>query len=235
MRRRPNDAALEARLGHRFAGRALLDEALTHVSAGAGATSYQRLEFLGDRVLGLAVADLLHRAHPGASEGELSQRLATLVRRETCAEVARSWDVGPHLRMGAGEVQAGARANATILADACEAVIGAVFLDAGFEAARTVVEQGFGPHMDAARRPLRDPKTALQEWAQGRGLPTPAYELVERSGPDHAPRFRIAARIAGVADGTGQGASKRAAEQDAALNLLVREGVWEAGPESDDG
>ena len=229
MRPRPDNAALEARIGHSFTNRALLDEALTHVSGGV--SSYQRLEFLGDRVLGLSVADLLHRAYPGASEGELSQRLADLVRRETCAEVAALWDVGPHLRLGAGEVHAGARRNATILADACEAIIGAVFLDAGYETARALVERSFGAHVAAPRRPLRDPKTALQEWAQGRGLPTPTYVLLGRSGPDHAPEFRIAAQVGGLADGVGQGASKRAAEQEAARNLLVREGVWTTTPD----
>lgn len=232
MARRPDDAALEASLGHGFADRALLDEALTHVSAGAerGPASYQRLEFLGDRVLGLAVADLVYRRFPAAGEGEMSRRLAALVRRETCAEVAQAWKVGPHLRLGAGEVQSGGRGNATILADACEALIGAVYLDAGYEAARAVIERAFGPHLAASRRPLRDPKTALQEWAQGRGLPTPTYALLDRSGPDHAPTFRIVARVGmaeatGVADCVGEGASKRAAEQDAARNLLRREGV----------
>lgn len=224
MRRRPDDAVLEAALGHAFSSRALLAEALTHVSGGE--VSYQRLEFLGDRVLGLAVADLLHRAHPGAVEGELSRRLADLVRRETCAQVAAAWEVGPHLRLGQGEEQAGARRNQTILADVCESVIGAVFLDAGYEAARALVERGFGGLLAASSRPSQDPKTALQEWAQGRGLPTPTYALLGRTGPDHAPVFRIAARVGGLDDGVGQGASKRAGEQDAARNLLVREGVW---------
>ena len=234
MRPKADDAALETRLGHVFADRRLLDEALAHRSAG-GAASYQRLEFLGDRVLGLSIADLLHRTHPQATEGELSQRFNALVRRETCAEVARGWMVGPHLRLGPGEVQAGAHANATILADVCESLIGAVFLDAGYEAARALVARGFGPEMTAPRRPMRDPKTALQEWAQGRGLAVPAYALLDRSGPDHAPRFRIVARIDGVAEGIGEGASKRTAEQDAARTVLVREGVWEAAGGGDHG
>ena len=229
----PDIGILERRVGHRFRDGALLARALTHVSAHGGERArehnYQRLEFLGDRVLGLAAADMLFGRFPEASEGELSRRLAELVRRETCAEVALAWDVGPFLTLGTGEKLSGGRRNTTILADVCEAIIGAVFLDAGFEAARGVIERAFADALAAPRRPLRDAKTALQEWAQGRGLPTPVYEILERSGPDHAPRFRIAARVEGLVEGVGLGPSKRIAEQDAAQNLLLREQVWEAG------
>jgi len=227
-RRKPDTVALEERLGYRFRDRDLLDLALTHVSApGAGTgVSYQRLEFLGDRVLGLAVAEMLYRAYPDAAEGELSRRLAELVRRESCAEVAQAWDVGPHLKLGAGEVHSGGRRNTAILADACEAIIGAVFLDGGYEAARALVERAFAQRLAAPRRPLRDAKTALQEWAQGRGLPTPVYAIVEQVGPDHAPKFRVSAKVEGLDLALGLGASKRSAEQDAARSLLLREGVW---------
>jgi ribonuclease III len=225
-RRKPEVAALEDRIGYRFTDRELLARALTHVSFTKGRTSYQRLEFLGDRVLGLAVAENLFAAFPEAPEGELSRRLSDLVRAETCAEVALAWDVGPHLHLGAGELLAGGRQNRTILADVCEAMIGAVFLDGGYEAAKALVARAFDQRLRAAREPARDPKTALQEWAQGRGLPTPVYDVVERSGPDHAPVFRIAARVGPLECGLGEGPSKRAAEQDAALNLLRREGVW---------
>lgn len=216
--------ALEARLGYVFTHEELLARALTHVSAAA--PSYQRLEFLGDRVLGLCVAEMLYVAYPDATEGELSRRLSDLVRRESCADVAIAWDIGPHLTLGSGEMHSGGRRNRAILADACEAILGAVFLDGGYAAARGLVERAFAERLTAARQPLRDPKTALQEWAQGRGLPTPTYELVDRSGPDHAPTFQVAAKVPGLAGAIGRGASKRAAEQDAAQSLLAREGVW---------
>ena len=229
MSRRGDLGELEGRIGHVFADRNLLTRALTHVSVTGGDPSrgsYQRLEFLGDRVLGLAVAELLYAAYPAATEGELSRRLSELVRRESCAEVASSWNVGPFLALGGGEMQASGRQNTAILADVCESILGAVFLDGGYAAARALVERAFADRLSAPRRPLRDPKTALQEWAQGRGLATPTYELVERLGPDHAPSFRIAAKVSGVADGLGLGPSKRVAEQDAARSLLLREGVW---------
>ncbi|MBF9195129.1 ribonuclease III [Microvirga terrestris] len=226
-RRKPNLDELLNKLGYRFEIPQLLDEALTHVSAPkADGQSYQRLEFLGDRVLGLAIADLLFRTFPGAPEGELSRRLAELVRRESCAEIAISWDVGPYLKLGAGEAHAGERRNQTILADVCEAIIGAVFMDGGYEAASSVVERAFQPLLEAPRRPLRDPKSALQEWAQGRGLPPPTYSIVEQTGPDHAPRFRVVVKVKGAENEFGQGTSKRIAEQAAARSLLLREGVW---------
>lgn len=218
-------ASLEGAIGHRFADGWLLARALTHVSALASdeprSASYQRLEFLGDRVLGLAVASLLHAEYPDASEGELSRRLADLVRRETCAAVARAWDVGPHLRLGGGEARSGGRRKEAILADACEAIIGAVFLDGGFDAAREVVRQGFGGFLVAPTGPLRDPKTALQEWAQSHGWPPPSYEIAGREGPEHAPQFRVVVTVEGE-DAFGEGASRRAAEQAAAEAMLAR-------------
>nr|WP_210278735.1 ribonuclease III [Microvirga flocculans] len=215
------------RLGYRFGKPELLDEALTHVSAPqAAGQSYQRLEFLGDRVLGLAIAELLFKTFPGAPEGELSRRLAELVRRESCAEIAIAWDVGPYLKLGAGEAHSGERRNQTILADVCEAIIGAVFLDGGYEAASALVERAFQPLLAAPRRPLRDPKSALQEWAQGRGLPPPTYSVVEQTGPDHAPKFRVVVKVQGTDNEFGVGTSKRIAEQAAARSLLLREAVW---------
>ena len=227
-RRKPETQQLEERLGYHFNDPDLLVRALTHVSAISGQTgrNYQRLEFLGDRVLGLAVSEMLCAAFPEATEGELSRRLAELVRRESCAEVAVAWDVGPHLKLGGGEAHSGGRRNPAILADVCESILGAVFLDGGYGAARDLVQRAFAERLSAPRRPLRDAKTALQEWAQGNGLPTPTYALVERVGPDHAPQFRVAAKVKGIPDGIGSGPSKRAAEQDAARSLLLREGVW---------
>lgn len=225
-RAKPDLAALEARIGHAFADRALLNWALTHVSAATKRPeSYERLEFLGDRVLGLAVAHLLYESFAGESEGELSRRLAALVRKETCAEVAEDWGVGPFIRLGDGEAQTGGRKKRAILGDVCEAIIGAVFLDGGADAAAQVVRAAFSAKMMEAGPDLRDAKTALQEWAQARRLPPPRYRQVSRSGPDHAPSFEIAVDVEGFAAAEGAGASKRAAEQAAAANFMAREGV----------
>jgi ribonuclease-3 len=225
-RAKPDLSALEARVGHDFADKSLLRWALTHVSAAKRREeSYERLEFLGDRVLGLAVAHLLFEAFPENSEGELSRRLAALVRKETCAEVAEHWGVGPHMRLGEGEAQTGGRKKRAILGDVCEAIIGAVFLDGGTQVAESVVRAAFGPKMLEAERALRDAKTALQEWAQARRLAPPRYRLVARSGPDHAPSFELAVEIDGFPAATGAGASKRAAEQAAAAAFMAREGL----------
>jgi len=233
-RKAPDTARLEAALGHRFVDQSLLATALTHMSAeDSRLASYQRLEFLGDRVLGLSVADLLFRQFPQSEEGNLSRRLADLVRKETCAEVALGWNLGQFMRLGEGEILAGARKNKAILADACEAIIGAVFIDGGYEAARALVERAFGERMLKPVRPLRDAKTALQEWAQGRGYPTPTYSERGRSGPDHAPVFVVAAKIAGLADAEARGPSKRLAEQAAAEAFLRREGLWNENLESE--
>ena len=232
-RRKVDVATLEDRLAYHFKDPHLLACALTHVSAAGGAAgrskNYQRLEFLGDRVLGLAIAEMLFATFPKASEGELSQRLSELVRRDTCADIALAWDVGPYLKLGGGDMQSGGRSSRPILADVCESIIGAVFLDGGYEAARALVERSFADRMTASRPLLRDPKTVLQEWAQGRGLPTPTYHLVEQTGPDHAPRFQVEARVGPLQTALGSAATKRAAEQDAAQNLLVREQVWKEG------
>ena len=226
--------ALEDRLGHRFADRGLLLRALTHTSAvAAAAESYQRLEFLGDRVLGMTVAGMVYDAFPQADEGELARRLNALVKRETCADVARELGLGQAIRLGSGEAQSGGRAKAAILADVMEAVIAAIHLDAGFDTARAFVERLWNERMRTARGPLRDAKTTLQEWLQGRGLAAPSYRLVARSGPDHDPSFEIAVDIAGPIEGmTGLGRSKREAEQNAAARVLVREGLWK--DETDD-
>jgi ribonuclease-3 len=229
-RRKVDLTALEDRLGYHFKEHSLLVCALTHVSAAGGeagrAKNYQRLEFLGDRVLGLAIADMLFATFPKASEGELSQRLAELVRRDTCADVALAWDVAPYLKLGRGDVQSGGRKSRPILADVCESIIGAVFLDGGYEPARELVERAFSERMTTEQKPIRDPKTVLQEWAQGRGLPAPTYHLVEQTGPDHAPRFRVEAKVGTLEGASGSAATKRAAEQAAAQNLLIRERVW---------
>jgi len=222
-------SALEARIGHKFANAALLATALTHVSALKSARkrgdSYQRLEFLGDHVLGLIVSDMLYRTFPNADEGELSKRLADLVRKESCAEVAKLLGLAEDIKLGAVGAAVGARLRRSVLGDVCEAVIGAVFLDGGYQAAAQFVERNWTERMRVLRRPLRDPKTMLQEWAQGKGLPTPIYREIERTGPHHDPQFRIAVELPGLATAEGVGGSKRAAEKAAASAMIAREGV----------
>ena len=228
-RRRRGTAGFEERIGYRFKDPALLEQALTHISALTGARnragSYQRLEFLGDHVLGLVVSDMLFRAFAKADEGEMSRRLADLVRKEACADVARAIDLGEAIRLGASEANAGGRGRTAILADVCEALIGAVFTDGGYPAAAAMIERLWRERMLKPARPLRDPKTMLQEWAQGRGLPTPSYREVERTGPHHNPIFRVAVDVADRQPAEGVWRSKRVAEQAAAAALLTREGV----------
>ena len=230
MSRKAKDrAALEQRIGYGFRDKALLERALTHISAlSGGATrvnSYQRLEFLGDHVLGLVISDMLYRAFPRANEGELSRRLADLVRKETCAEVARVMDLGSALKLGNSESHAGGRLRLTILADACEALVGAVYSDGGYMAAEELVGRFWKERMLKPLRPLRDPKTMLQEWAQARGLPTPAYRELARTGPHHDPEFHVAVVLPDRPPAEGLGSSKRAAEQAAAAAMLTRVGV----------
>jgi ribonuclease-3 len=223
-------AATEARIGYKFADPALLTTAFTHVSALKPATrhradSYQRLEFLGDHVLGLIVSDMLYRAYPRADEGELSKRLADLVRKESCADVAKSLGLFDDVKLGQIGAGADARLRKSVLGDVCEAVIGAIYLDGGYPAAAQFVERNWSERMRKTRRPLRDPKTVLQEWAQGKGLPTPVYREVERTGPHHDPQFRVAVDLPGLAPAEGVGGSKRAAEKVAASVMIEREGV----------
>lgn len=224
------DGGLEARLGHVFTDPGLLERALTHASApgvsDVARDSYQRLEFLGDRVLGLAVATMLLEAYPEADEGELARRLNHLVRRETCAEVAAELGLDAAVRMGSGEAQAGGRRKTAILGDVCESVLAAVYLDGGFAAATALVERYWRPRMLGFAAARRDAKTTLQEWAQGQALSTPIYEAVARTGPDHEPRFTVLVRVEGLDPAEGAGRSKREAEQGAASAMLVREGIW---------
>ena len=230
--RAASTADFEARIGHRFADPSLLVRALTHMSFQtadrARGGSYQRLEFLGDRVLGLVMSAMLLDAFPDAEEGELSRRLAGLVRKETCAEVGAEWDVSGHIRIGDNEAQSGGHAKPAIMGDVCEAIIGAVYLDGGYEAAQRVVEPAWRSRMLRPSRPLRDPKTALQEWAQGLGRPAPSYREIKRQGPAHAPQFTVAVDLEGFTSASGSGTSKRAAEQTAAQDFMVREGLLPA-------
>ena len=205
-------AAAADRIGHRFQNPDLLIEALTHASV-MGALDNQRLEFLGDRVLGLVIAETLLAQDAGADEGQLAPRLNLLVRKETCAEVAASVDIGAALRLGRSEMISGGRRKMALLGDAMEAVIAAVYLDAGFDAARALILRLWGERIGAARGQGRDAKTALQEWAQARGQTPPAYLDVAREGPDHAPVFLVEARLDDGRSAEGRAASKRAAQQ----------------------
>ncbi len=229
----PDIEALERRLEHRFANRELLYTALTHASATGGfaspvPTNYQRLEFLGDRVLSLVIADMLLRAYPRADEGELHRRHVALVRKETCALVARSIDLGAAILLGGGEARAGGRANDSILGDVCEAVIGALYIEAGYETARKFVDEHWRPLMADQRAASPNAKSVLQEWAQGKGLPTPSYAIVGRRGLDHAPVFIVEVTVENVPPERGEGHSRREAEQEAAAAILRRAGVWSA-------
>lgn len=207
--------------GHAFRDSALLEHALTHRSAAStSCTGYERLEFVGDRVLSLVVADWLFEAYPSEPEGDLARRLVALVRRETLAEIAREVGIGPHIRMSRGEEESGSRDNDAILADVCEAVIAALYRDGGIEAADRFIRRHWQTRLQATLRPPQDAKTALQEWAQGRGLPLPRYDILTREGPDHAPLFRISVSVEGYPTAEGDGPSKRTAEQAAATRLL---------------
>lgn len=220
-------AGLEGELGHAFARPELLASALTHPSIMQGrqprrSTPYERLEFLGDRVLGLAVAEMLFQRFPEEPEGWLARRHAALVCRETLARVATSIGLAAHLQISKGEEDAGGRANPGTLADACEAVIGALFADGGFAVGTAFVRRFWAPLMEESLAPPKDSKTALQEWAQGLGKPLPVYRTMGMEGPPHEPIFLVSVEVEGVEPVGGQGPSKRTAEQAAATAMLEK-------------
>lgn len=215
--------AFQGRLGHVFRQPELLVRALTHASYSAPTRpSNERLEFLGDRVLGLSLAEALFRADTGAAEGKLAPRFNALARQETCAAVAREIGLGDVLKLGRSEMMSGGRRKDALLGDGMEAVIAAVYLDAGFDVARTLVLRLWASRIAQVADDARDPKSALQEWAQARGLPPPAYLEMGRTGPDHAPVFTVEARLENGAVEQAQAATKRAAEMAAARALLAR-------------
>lgn len=223
-------AELEPALGHKFATPALLARALTHPSAdGAPTRNNQRLEFLGDRVLGLVVASLLFRRFPAEPEGSLARRFSALVRGQTLARLARALGLGRALVLGASEAESDGRDKPASLANAFEAVIAALYLDGGFAVAERFVLRQIEPLVDEATPPPKDPKTALQEWAQARKKGRPAYQIVTISGEPHAPRFEVEVTLAGQAPARAGGASKREAEQAAAQALLDRLVIAENG------
>jgi ribonuclease-3 len=215
--------AFEGRIGHEFRESELLLRAVTHASISSPTRpDNQRLEFLGDRVLGLVMSEALLQADPKASEGQLAPRFNALVRKETCADVARELGLGDVLKLGRSEMMSGGRRKEALLGDALEAVIAAVYLDGGFEAARNMVLRLWGKRIHAVETDARDAKTALQEWAQARGLPPPTYSEKSRSGPDHAPVFTVEVRLGNGAAENAAANTKRAAEQTAARALLAR-------------
>lgn len=216
-------SAFQGRIGHEFANPALLVRAVTHASVGTpNREDNQRLEFLGDRVLGLVMSEALLQEDTDASEGQLAPRFNALVRKETCADVAREIDLGSVLRLGRSEMLSGGRRKQALLGDAMEAVIAAVYKDAGFAAARDVVLRLWGKRIGQVEADARDAKTALQEWAQARGMKPPKYIELSRDGPDHAPVFTIAARLENGDQAHATAGSKRQAEQAAAQALLAQ-------------
>ena len=219
---------LYARIGYRFLNPELLHEALTHASLAGVRTSNERLEFLGDRVLGRVVAEALCATFPNANEGELALRLNALVRQETCAQVARETGLGQSLKLARSENEGGGREKPAILADAAEALIGALFIDGGLAAARAFIERYWIPMLGNHAHTRRDAKTILQEWAQGQGFGMPSYAVVERLGPDHAPEFTIEVSLKNFAPAKARGSSKRLAEQAAAAAFLAQAGVQTA-------
>lgn len=236
----PDLRDLMAALDYAFKDPEMLRVALLHpsaVSTGRGKRSKkpagkvergvdnQRLEFLGDRVLGIVVAEMLFRAYPEEDEGALARRLAALVRQDSLDAVAREIDLGRYLTISRGEEEGGGRDNPAILADACEALIGAIYLDGNLEDARLFVERHWRPKMDAEEKPPQDAKTALQEWAQAAGLALPLYTVVKSEGPPHDPVFEVEVTVAGQEPASARGRSKRTAEQAAARRLLDRVGA----------
>ena len=213
----------QTRLGHTFAKPELLIRAVTHSSMSSPhRDDNQRLEFLGDRVLGLVMAEALLNADTFAAEGLLAPRFNALVRKETCADVARQIDIGAVLKLGRSEMLTGGRRKEALLADAMEAVIAAVYLDAGFEVAQDLIMALWGARITNVEADARDAKTALQEWAQAQGEPPPTYVEIAREGPDHAPLFTIEARLTSGPTHSASAPSKRQAEQAAAKALLAK-------------
>ena len=220
----------QERIGHRFADAGLLERALTHASYGDGRRrikSYERLEFLGDRVLGLLAAERLFAAFEGLDEGGLAHRLNAIVNKEACARAARRAGIGEALQLSPAEERLGGREKTSILGDACESVIGALYLDAGIEAAGRFFETFWGEDLENLIHRPKDPKSRLQEWAASQGKSAPVYKTLGRSGPDHRPVFTIEVSIEGLGTAEAQGQSKQDAQRAAAQALLERERAHE--------
>ncbi len=217
--------SLAEKLGYEFKDRALLKMALTHSSQAKTSKDYERLEFLGDRVLGLIVAEELYLRNPAQREGHLAPHFSAIVSGAVCADVARSIGLQDHIIAGPRELSAGIAKNTTVLGDAMEAIVAAVYLDSGLEEVRRLVLKFWGMHLSQKGTVKKDAKTFLQEWALGRSLPIPAYVVAGREGPDHAPQFVVDVQIQGFSTARGSGLSKRTAEQVAAEAFLARENL----------
>ena len=215
--------AIFKRIGYRFRDHGLLTEALTHGSSDAGERDYQRLEFLGDRVLGLVIAEYLFRAFPDRGEGELTALHSSLVRRESCAAAGDTIGLAELVIVGAGERAKGMNLNRGVLGDVMEALVAAVYLDGGFEEARSFILRSWEEQLSRPRPAVKDSKTLLQEWALGRSLPIPLYSVISREGPEHEPVFVVQVDVKDRAPAQGTAKSKRAAEMDAAEAFLKRE------------
>lgn len=222
--------ALEKRIAYSFNDRSFLERALTHGSYGDGrrkVRSYERLEFLGDRVLGLITARRLFEVFEGMDEGGLAHRLNALVNKEACAKVARMCQLGEALKMSSGEERLGGRDKTSILGDATEALLGAIYMDGGLAAAEQFYDRYWGDEIEALTSQPKDPKSRLQEWTAANGWGSPTYALTERSGPDHRPVFTVSVEVEGLDPASGEGATKQAAQRAAAEALLERERVHE--------
>lgn len=220
---------LETRLGRRFEDQTLLIRAITHSSLSGGGNSVrdlERLEFLGDRVLGLLTAEELWRRYPDYEEGDLAPRLNALVRKETCAKAALFFGVDQDIRMTEWEESSGGRKKKAILGDVMEALLGALYIDGGLEAARHVYDQFWTPNLEDLSKLHKDPKTTLQEWTQRKKLGTPEYVVITSEGPAHEPDFKIEVRVKGMKPERGEGRSKRSAQMEAARAFLIREKIW---------
>jgi ribonuclease-3 len=217
-------AELEAMLGYAFRDPKLLALALKHRSLvrESNEVSNQRLEFLGDSVLGLNIAEMLYHAFPNEAEGDLSKRLVSLVNGEQLSAIATEMNLGAYLTMSGGEEEQGGRMNPSNLEDACEALLGAVYLDGGFPAVKSIIEKFWKPYATAMKAPPKDAKTTLQEWAQGRGLPLPEYTLISSDGPSHAPLFIIEVSVKGKPAARAEAGVKKHAERLAAEKLLAQ-------------
>lgn len=211
---------LQQTIQHQFGDPQLLVAAMTHASTGAGA-NYERLEFLGDRVLSLVMAELLYAHFPQEAEGDLAKRHAALVQGALLAVIAREIKLGDYLILSDSERAGGGADNENMLADGLEALFGALYLDAGLAPCAALIERLWGERVNILSAPPQDPKTALQEWAQQRGLPLPLYELTERSGPDHAPQFTLSVTVQGFKPVQATGNTRRAAEKESARILLA--------------
>lgn len=210
---------LEKRIGHSFENQTLLKTALTHASVGVE-YNYERLEFLGDRVVGLVIAELLYERFPQEPEGDLAKRLAALVQGSFLTEIAIELQLGSYIELSEGEAQSGGAKNENILADVFESMIGALYLDSGFEKCQSLIHDLWKDRLDIMKEPPQHPKTRLQEWAQSQSLPLPEYEIVKQHGPDHAPVFDVELSVEGYPVVIAQGKSRQAAEKEAAREFM---------------